>query len=67
MIEDVCLAIEADPELRRRYEELANTLRDWVVNNWIGMYVSDITAMKALRQVAAKRTKLVKGYRKLSR
>jgi hypothetical protein len=58
---------KAHPDLRRRYDELAKNLRDWVVNNWTGMYVSDITAMKATRQVPAKRTRLVKGYRRLSR
>lgn len=67
VIEDVCIAIESNPAWRHRYEELARNLRDWVVNNWIGMYVRDIVAMKALRQVPAKRTRLVKSYRKLKR
>lgn len=65
VIEDVCIAIDSNPAWRRRYDELARTLREWVVNNWIGMYVRDIAAMKALRQVTAKRTRLVKSYRKL--
>lgn len=67
VIEDVCIAIESNPAWRRRYNELARDLRDWVVNNWIGMYVRDIAAMKSLRQVPAKRTGLVKSYRKLTR
>lgn len=65
--EDVCIAIESNPAWRRRYNELARDLRYWVVNNWIGQYVSDIAAMKSLRQVPAKRTGLVKSYRKLTR
>lgn len=67
IVEDVCIAIESDPQLRRRYNELAANLRAWVVNNWIGMYVSDLAAMKAVRQVSAKRTQLITSYRKLAR
>lgn len=67
VIEDVCVAIESNSAWRRRYDELARDLREWVVNNWIGMYVRDIAAMKAVRQVAAKKTRLVKSYRKLAR
>jgi hypothetical protein len=57
VIEDVCVAIESNPRWRNQYNELARVLRSWVVNNWIGMYVRDLTAMKALRQVPAKRTR----------
>lgn len=67
VIEDVCVAIESNPRWRSQYDELARELRDWVVNNWIGMYVRDLTAMKALRQVPAKRTRLIHSYRKLTR
>jgi len=67
VIEDVCVAIEANPRWRSQYNEQARDLRDWVVNNWIGMYVRDLTAMKALRQVPAKRTRLIRSYRKLTR
>ena len=31
--DEVCRAIEADPGFRRRYNELASELKDWVVNN----------------------------------
>jgi hypothetical protein len=67
VIEDVCVAIESNPRWRSQYDELARDLRDWVVNNWIGMYVRDLTSMKALRQVPAKRTRLIRSYRKLAR
>ncbi len=47
--EDIILnifkAIEDNPEWRRRYDELSDDLRDWVVNNWIGKYVKEITGL----------------------
>lgn len=65
VIEDVCLAIEENSEWRQRYEELSVELRAWVVNNWIGQYTKQITGMKTLREVVAKRSKLIKFHTKL--
>ena len=33
IIEEVCLAIEGNRDWRRRYNELSDELRGWVVNN----------------------------------
>lgn len=63
--DDVCLAIEADPLLRNRYDELAADLRDWVVNNWIGQYTAELTDRKSGEQVDKTRSRLIKSYKKL--
>ena len=65
IIEDVCLAIERNRDWRRRYNELGEELRDWVVNNWIGQYTKSITGLRSLREVDAKRSTIIKGYTKL--
>ena len=62
--DDVCRAIEADPVLRQRYNELAADLRDWVVNNWIGQYTAELTGRKSGEQVPA-RSGLIQSYKKL--
>jgi hypothetical protein len=65
---NVCSAIEDNPEWLRHYEELADELSDWVVNNWIGQYVKEITGLESLRQVSAQgKSKLIKSYTKLGR
>lgn len=66
IIEDVCLAIENNPDWRRRYNELSEELRHWVVNNWIGQYTKAITGLRSLREVDAKRSNLITAYTKLS-
>ena len=66
IIEDVCLAIEANPRWMTRYRELSADLRAWVVNNWIGQYTKSLTGMKTIREVNAKRATIIKGYTKLS-
>ncbi len=62
--DDVCCAIEADPALRQRYDELAADLRDWVVNNWIGQYTSELTGRRSGEQVPS-RSRLIQSYKKL--
>lgn len=66
VIDEVCLAIEVNPEWRRRYDELSDELRAWVVNNWIGQYTKEITGLNTVREVDAKKSKLIKNYTKLT-
>jgi len=66
IIEDVCLAIENNPRYFQIYQELSSDLRHWVVNNWIGRYAKQITGKQTIREVTAKRSKLITGYTKLS-
>jgi len=66
IIEDVCLAIERDTDWRQRYQELGADLSLWVVNNWIGQYTKQLTGLKSIRQVEAKRSHIIKSYTKLS-
>ncbi len=62
--DEVCRAIETDPLLRRRYDELAADLRDWVVNNWIGQYTAELTGRRSGEQVPSQ-SGLIRSYRKL--
>lgn len=66
IIEDVCLAIEKNPGWLRQYKELCDELSQWVVNNWIGQYTKQITGLKTIKEVDAKRSKIIKAYTKLS-
>ena len=63
--EDVCLAIESNPLWLKRYHELGDELRLWVVNNWIGQYTKINTGLNSENQVDAKRSKLIKSYTRL--
>ena len=65
IILDACLAIEGNCEWRRRYDELSEELRAWVVNNWIGKYVKEMTKLNSLREVPIEDGHLIKGYTKL--
>lgn len=65
IIEDVCLAIESNPEWRRRYDELSEELRAGVVNNWIGQYTKQLVGLRSLREVEAKRSQIITSYTKL--
>jgi hypothetical protein len=67
VIEDLLLAIEQDSPLRQRYDELSAELRPQVVNNWIGQYTKQMVGMESIRQVNARRSKLIKSYTKLGR
>ncbi|MGB1252844.1 MAG: hypothetical protein ACPG8W_19675 [Candidatus Promineifilaceae bacterium] len=68
IIEQVCLKIENDTELRRRYDELVEifdrTTSDGrsVVNNWIGKYTARLTSMVTVTQVDAKRATIITGF-----
>lgn len=65
IIEDVFLAIENTIDWRMRYDELGDELSYWVVNNWIGKYTKQITGLKGVLQVNAKRSKITTSYTKL--
>ncbi len=66
IVEDVCLVIENNQRHYETYQELSVELRQWVVNNWIGQYVKQITGKKSIREVTARRSKLITAYTKLS-
>ena len=66
VIEDVCLAIERNPEWMRRYTQLSDELSKWVVNNWIGQYTKKLTGLKTIREVNAKRSYIIADYTKLA-
>jgi hypothetical protein len=64
--------IEDTPELLRRYNSLSNDLSDdlsdWIINQWVGKYVSIETGMKSLREVPVNgRCSLIKDYSQLGR
>ena len=65
VIEDVCLAIEGHPEWMQRYRDLSDELRSWVVNNWIGQYTKQLTGLQTVREVRAKRSRIITSYTKL--
>ena len=65
IIEDVVVAIERDPQLRSRYDHLCVGLCQWIVNNWIGQYVKQMTGGKSIRQVSATRATVIGSYTKL--
>ncbi len=66
VIEEVCLVIENNRALFRKYLHLSDELKHWVVNNWIGQYTKDLTGGQTLREVEARRSKLITGYTKLA-
>ena len=66
IILDVCMAIEHNPEWRRRYDELCDDLRDSVVNPLIGQYVKEETGLISLREVSTKgKSHILRTYTKL--
>jgi hypothetical protein len=65
IIEDVCLAIESHPNWRKRYNDLALELSRNVVNQWIGSHTRQITGLKTVLEVNAKRSKMITSYTKL--
>jgi hypothetical protein len=66
IILDVCMAIEHNPNWRRRYDELCDELRDAVVNAEISQIVKDDTGLVELRKVSTKgKSHILKSYTKL--
>jgi len=66
IILDVCMAIEHNPEWRRRYDQLCDELRDAVVNPLIGQLVKEETGLVSLREVSTKgKSHIIKSYTKL--
>ena len=66
IILDVYMAIEHNPEWRRRYDELCDDLRDAVVNPLIGQLVKEETGLASLREVSTKgKSHIIKSYTKL--
>lgn len=65
VIDDVCFTIQENEPWRTRYNDLCANLRQWVVNNWIGMYVKQIVGMKTVRQVATTKCTIIGSYTKL--
>ncbi len=66
IILDVCMAIEHNPEWRRRYDELCDDLRDAVVNPAIGQYIKEETGLSSLREVSTKgKSHILRKYTKL--
>jgi hypothetical protein len=66
IILDVCMAIEHNPEWRRRYDELCDDLRDAVVNPAISQYVKEETGLLNLREVSTRgKSHIIRTYTKL--
>ncbi len=67
VILNVCLAIEIHPNWRKRYNGLGQELTDWVVNNWIGKYVKDLTGLNSGKQVSVEKNKghIITSYTQL--
>jgi hypothetical protein len=54
--------------MARRYEELSDELRGWVVNNSIGSHVKSETGyMKLGKSLARGKSKIIKSYTRLGR
>jgi hypothetical protein len=64
VIDDVCVAIENNPRWMSRYRELSSNLRHWVVNNWIGRYVTAITG-RVRGEPSTPRSRLISSYSRL--
>jgi hypothetical protein len=62
--DDVCRAIEGNPDWTGRYESLCTELGVVVVNNWIGMWTARAVGREGDHQVSATST-LIESYSKL--
>lgn len=71
IIDQVCLAIEADPDRLVRYHALAAELGDtghpaaWKVNNAIGWWTKDLAGMVTVKAGVESKSKLIKSYSRL--
>lgn len=64
--DQVCLAIENNPEWRRRYDDLvARSRHKDTVNNWIGRYTKQITGMSVVRKNIPAKSTIIKSYSEL--
>jgi hypothetical protein len=60
------MAIEHNPNWRRRYDELCDELRDALVNAEISQIVKEETGLIELRKVSTKgKSHILKSYTKL--
>jgi hypothetical protein len=65
VIEDVCVAIEGDPQFMKRYNALVASLGKMVTNNAIGTHAKALSGMQTVKQVPATRAKIIGSYTKL--
>lgn len=71
IIDQVCRAIEADPDWLRRYHAAAAELGDgvhsaeWKVNNAIGWWTKDLTGMVTVKAGVTATSGLIKSYSRL--
>ena len=65
VIEDVFVAIEANPAWLKEYSDLQYHLGKATVNPWGGFWIAHLTGRTAGEQVSATRTKLIDSYSKL--
>jgi len=61
----VCLAIEQDPSLRREYDRLVNLHSRQVVNTRIGAYTRDLTGLKNIHSGITATSELITTYSRL--
>ncbi len=64
--EDVFVAIERNIDWKRQYDDLCSDLEQGVVNQQIGKSVKEITRMRPIRSVKARRSTLITSYTKLA-
>ena len=65
IILDVCMAIEHNPEWRRRHDELRDESRDAVVNPLISQLVKEESGLVSLREVSTKgESHILRSYTK---
>ena len=71
VIDQVCLAIEANPDWLRRYHALAAELgnsghaAEWKVNNAIGWWTKDLAGMETVKAGVPATSKLIQSYSRL--
>ncbi len=66
--DQVCLAIENNPNWTTRYKELSDELGEaWIVNNWIEQYTAQITGLKSSSKQGKPKSNLITSYTKLIR
>ena len=61
----VCQKIQNSPTLFQRYNHLSSILTDWVVNNWLGKYTSEVTGLKSNGRHVKVTDLFIKSYSEL--